>query len=109
VYPFCNAFELHNEAQLMETSIVAKDLISKDEIAWMLQHRKLEFNEARCLRDYPTFGKKMIGGTLFGYLLVALCPNVLAFRSSKFEYLLPCTNWPGIGTRWQLFLDWLNT
>eukprot|EP01126_Amoeba_proteus_P006071 TRINITY_DN12107_c0_g1_i3.p1 TRINITY_DN12107_c0_g1~~TRINITY_DN12107_c0_g1_i3.p1 ORF type:complete len:300 (-),score=48.73 TRINITY_DN12107_c0_g1_i3:189-1007(-) len=58
----------------------------------MLAHRPLVWSFERCKKDYtPQEAHKIIN----------------TFDKAKLSSLLCCTNWPGIGTRWQTFFQWV--
>jgi hypothetical protein len=69
------------------------NVVTDDEIAWMLSKRPLEWDFERAERDYSEAEAEAM---------------VHDFRELDVEHLLPCTNWPGVGSRWKVFLDWVK-
>jgi len=75
------------------TTLDGENCIYDYEIKWMLAHRSLSFNINRAELDY---GVKEAS------------EMVNSFKEAGLDKFLDCTNWPGIGTRWKIFLQWLK-
>jgi hypothetical protein len=67
-------------------------MISEREIQWMLQQCSLAHDPGQLRLDYGDEVPCMLR----------------AFREKKREPLLPLLAWPGIATRWQTFIAWLD-
>lgn len=67
---------------------------SDAEIDWMLQHRPLEHDPAKLVKDYGQEDAALI---------------IKTFTESPFAEFLPVCNYPGVGSRWEAFFKWLSS
>jgi len=65
--------------------------ISEEEFAWMEARRSLSVSQEKLALDYGEEEARLMGG---------------AFEKD-FTHLLGTLNWPGVGSRWRDFLEWL--
>eukprot|EP00961_Rhodomonas_salina_P012403 167116-Rhodomonas_salina.1 len=71
-----------------------ENLVTSTEIEWMISKRPLVFDLVRLNLDYdPEEVQEMVA----------------AFTEHKVTHLRGILNYPGVGTRWRVFLDWWDT
>ncbi len=67
-------------------------MVREDEIGWILRQCPLVHDPTQLRIDYPEEADSISAG----------------FRERGLERFLPLLAWPGVATRWRLFLDWLD-
>jgi len=73
---------------------IATNTVTRSEIEWMISQRPLVHDLVQLKIDYGENTAERI---------------VREFETANLGQFLPCLNWPGVGTRWEEFLQFVQT
>ncbi len=80
------------------TELMSWNRVSSKEIDWMLAQRALKLDEKQLATDY---GDK---------LAPAMIKAISALGGKEYtEVAVPCLMWPGVGTRWKQFIEFVTS
>jgi len=72
-------------------TVIEKNEVAREEIEWMIQQRPLIYSKDQLFIDYNKDATIILQ----------------EFNDASCNEFLGCLNWPGVGSRWRNFLNWL--